>query len=120
MWGFDVVTSKFEPDVFTTNAIVRTGIEKYNLRLRSSQYSRGNVVKVRPALIATPEELHEIMRRLDHTLEAVTLRRHWRSPDEPPPLQPGEKPHPVDGASSDSIPLEEESEDSGGDGNPQA
>jgi len=111
MWGFDVITPKLEPDAFKTNAIVKTGIEKYNLRLRSSQYSRGNVVKVRPALIATPEELHEIIHRLDQTIEAVTLRRHWRSPDESPPLQPKEKPHHVDGASDHSIPPVE-SEDS--------
>ena len=72
MWGMEIVSSSGEPDVETTNAIVQHGIEKHDLRLRSSQYCRGNVVKVRPALIASEEELHEIIKRLDASIcEAV-------------------------------------------------
>lgn len=72
MWGLEIISPSGEPDVDTTNAIVQHGIEKHDLRLRSSQYCRGNVVKVRPALIATEDEIQEIITRLDATLGEVT------------------------------------------------
>ena len=71
MWGVEIVGPEGQPDVAKTAAIVRYAQERHHLILRASQYGRGNVVKVRPALIATDDELEEIVRRLSATITDI-------------------------------------------------
>ena len=70
MWGLEIVASDGAPDSELANTIVDIAESNFQLILRSSEYGEGNVVKVRPALIATEEELREIVRRLSQTLRA--------------------------------------------------
>ncbi|HVW66352.1 MAG TPA: aspartate aminotransferase family protein [Candidatus Peribacteraceae bacterium] len=71
MWGIEIVDTDHKPDIRATNKIAETALYENNLRLRTSQYGLGNVIKIRPALIATNDELLEIVSRLKTTLQAV-------------------------------------------------
>lgn len=51
--------------------IIKIALDKYHLRLRPSQDGFGNVVKVRPALIATDWEIDEIVYRLEMAIKDV-------------------------------------------------
>jgi 4-aminobutyrate aminotransferase len=64
MWGLQLADDEEKEDAAAANEVVRVARDVYNLRLRTSMYGFGNVVKVRPALIASDEELAEIVRRL--------------------------------------------------------
>jgi 4-aminobutyrate aminotransferase-like enzyme len=68
MWGLEIIDAEGRPDPAKTRAIVELAAQKYCLLLRSSGYGTGNVVKVRPALIATEGDLREIVDRLSQTL----------------------------------------------------
>ena len=65
MWGLEIVDREGAPDVKLTNHIIDTALEEHNLILRGSRYGFGNVVKVRPALTATLDDIEEICARLD-------------------------------------------------------
>lgn len=71
MWGLEISTPQGEPDVKTTRKIVRCAMENHQLIVRSSRYGYGNVIKVRPALIATDEELEQIVTRLSQAIAQV-------------------------------------------------
>jgi 4-aminobutyrate aminotransferase-like enzyme len=71
MWGIEIVRPDDTPDVERTRAILKVAMERHRLILRSSQYGEGNVVKIRPALVATDDDLTEIAARLTATLKEV-------------------------------------------------
>jgi len=71
MWGLEIVGDHNEPDTPKTNAIIDRAFEDQHLILRSSRYGFGNVVKVRPSLTTTEDELVEIVDRLDSVLASV-------------------------------------------------
>ena len=64
MWGLEIVDRKGNPSPELASQIVQRAHDDHRLILRSSRYGRGNVVKVRPALIANESELLEIGLRL--------------------------------------------------------
>ncbi|MCF6402580.1 aminotransferase class III-fold pyridoxal phosphate-dependent enzyme [Chitinophaga filiformis] len=65
MWGLEIVDKDGAPDVPLTNRIIDKALEEHKLILRGSRYGFGNVVKVRPALTATVDDVQEICDRLD-------------------------------------------------------
>lgn len=66
MWGLEIVDKDGAPDVAMTNKIIDLALEEHHLILRGSRYGFGNVVKVRPSLTATLDDLEEICARLDN------------------------------------------------------
>jgi 4-aminobutyrate aminotransferase-like enzyme len=72
MWGLEIVDAGGKPDPRKTKTIVELALKKYCLIIRSSGYGSGSVVKVRPALIATEEDLAQIVERLSQTLSDVS------------------------------------------------
>jgi 4-aminobutyrate aminotransferase-like enzyme len=64
MWGMEIVTKDGSPDVYLTNKIIDLALQDHKLILRGSRYGFGNVVKVRPALTATVEDIEEVCARL--------------------------------------------------------
>ncbi|MGG4107656.1 aspartate aminotransferase family protein [Paenibacillus lautus] len=71
MWGLEMVGDRNEPDTDKTNAIIDRAFTDEHLILRGSRYGFGNVVKVRPSLTTTEDELVEIVERLDSVLASV-------------------------------------------------
>ena len=65
MWGLEIVDKDGQPDVDLTNRIIDLALENHHLILRGSRYGFGNVVKVRPSLTATLDDIEEICARLD-------------------------------------------------------
>ncbi len=72
MWGIEVVDVHGAPDPATTRKIVEVAQSRHRLILRSSSYGFGNVVKIRPALVASESDLEEICDRLRTTLINVS------------------------------------------------
>jgi 4-aminobutyrate aminotransferase-like enzyme len=64
MWGVEIDAADGSPDVRRTQAIIDAAL-KHKLILRGSRYGKGNVIKVRPALIATDADLDEMIFKLD-------------------------------------------------------
>ncbi|MNW70853.1 hypothetical protein D3C74_503550 [compost metagenome] len=54
-----------------SNGIIDRAFEEQQLILRGSRYGYGNVVKVRPSLTATEDEIVEIVKRLDAVLATL-------------------------------------------------
>ncbi len=54
-----------------SNGIIDRAFEEQQLILRGSRYGYGNVVKVRPSLTATEDEIVEIVKRLDTVLATL-------------------------------------------------
>ncbi|MFL6199466.1 MAG: aspartate aminotransferase family protein [Thermoanaerobaculia bacterium] len=71
MWGLEMVGPGGEPDVETTTRVIRAAEERHHLLLRGSRYGFGNVIKVRPALVAADDELHDIVSRLSQAIADV-------------------------------------------------
>ncbi|MDT3429228.1 4-aminobutyrate aminotransferase [Paenibacillus forsythiae] len=71
MWGLEIVDSQGAPDVVKANAIIERAFTDQHLILRGSRYGLGNVVKVRPSLTVTTDELVEITERLESVLQSV-------------------------------------------------
>lgn len=71
MWGLEFSNPDGAPAVEMTNAIVQCAQRNHRLLLRSSRYGRGNVVKVRPPLIATADDIEELCRRLAQAIADV-------------------------------------------------
>jgi 4-aminobutyrate aminotransferase-like enzyme len=71
MWGLQLVDQQGEEDAAAANHVVQVARDTHDLRLRSSMYGFGNVVKVRPALIASDAEIDEIILRLRASLDDV-------------------------------------------------
>lgn len=69
MWGIDLVDKFGIPSAALATRLAQIALERENLILRTSRYGRGNTVKVRPALIATTQDLHEICSRLERSLQ---------------------------------------------------
>jgi 4-aminobutyrate aminotransferase len=70
MWGLELSARDGAPDA----GLVRSALaaaHRHRLILRGSRYGLGNVVKVRPSLIATEAEVAEIVERLDSALAEV-------------------------------------------------
>lgn len=70
MWGVEVVDADGAPDPRLAKAIVERAYER-GLLLRSSGYGRGNVLKIRPSLIATDADLEEMTAKLSDALRDV-------------------------------------------------
>lgn len=73
MWGVEISDPEGKPDVETTRKIIRCSMESHQLIIRSSRYGYGNVLKVRPALIATEEDLEDLTVRLSRAIAEVEL-----------------------------------------------
>jgi len=71
MWGLEIVSDHNAPDSAKTTAIVDRAFEAQRLILRGSRYGFGNVVKVRPALVSTQDDLTEIVDRLSKTISSI-------------------------------------------------
>ncbi|MDR6109702.1 4-aminobutyrate aminotransferase-like enzyme [Paenibacillus sp. SORGH_AS338] len=71
MWGLEIVDEYNAPDTNKMNAIINFAFADQQLILRGSRYGFGNVVKVRPSLTVTDEEIVEIIRRLDLVLSSL-------------------------------------------------
>jgi 4-aminobutyrate aminotransferase len=74
MWGLEIVTPTGQPNAELTNDIVQRAFADQRLILRSSRYGRGNVIKVRPALITNRDELNEIVTRLEACFRSIIHR----------------------------------------------
>ena len=70
MIGFEMVDEAGGCDAALANEIVRKG-PQYGLLLRSSQYGRGNVIKIRPPLTLTLDEADLICDRLDQLFQST-------------------------------------------------
>ncbi|WP_026118091.1 aspartate aminotransferase family protein [Nocardiopsis salina] len=75
MWGLEISDRQGNPDVEATRAVISTAREEESLILRPSRYGFGNTVKVRPALIASENEIGEIVDRLGSALRKVGAAR---------------------------------------------
>ena len=71
MWGVEIVGPGKRPDTDKTNRIIRCAEVSQRLLLRGSKYGFGNVIKVRPALVATEDDLVEIVDRLARAIQEV-------------------------------------------------
>jgi 4-aminobutyrate aminotransferase len=76
MWGVEIIDPKGRPDPDMARAVVSIARDKHNLVTRSSEYGRGHVVKVRPALIAKEIDLEEIVSKLIASIDHVTGTEH--------------------------------------------
>ncbi|CAM4335370.1 4-aminobutyrate aminotransferase [Pedobacter westerhofensis] len=65
MWGLEIIDQDNAPDTALTNHILDIALEDQHMIMRGSRYGFGNVVKVRPALTTTVEEIEEILFRLN-------------------------------------------------------
>jgi 4-aminobutyrate aminotransferase len=74
MWGLEIVGPGKRPDPDKTNRIIRCAESSQHLILRGSKYGFGNVIKVRPALVATEDDLIEIVERLSRAIQEVEAR----------------------------------------------
>jgi 4-aminobutyrate aminotransferase-like enzyme len=70
MWGLEIVDANGEPSSDLTNRIIARA-RNDGMILRGSRYGFGNVVKVRPALVATEPDLELIVERLDRSVATV-------------------------------------------------
>lgn len=73
MWGIEISGPDGGPSNRLTNQIIEAALA-HGLVLRGSRYGFGNVVKVRPALIATDDDIDEILERLELALALVAER----------------------------------------------
>jgi 4-aminobutyrate aminotransferase len=71
MWGIEFSNADGSPAVEMTKAVVETAQRDHHLLIRSSRYGQGNVVKVRPPLVATVSDLEELCRRLSSAIDDV-------------------------------------------------
>lgn len=71
MWGLEIVDGDGGPDVEMTRRIIHAAESCHRLVLRGSSYGFGNVVKVRPALIASEDDLVEIVDLLSRSLRTA-------------------------------------------------
>ncbi|GAA0713857.1 aspartate aminotransferase family protein [Dokdonella soli] len=71
MWGLEVVDAARRPSSEVTERIIEVALRKHRLILRNARYGRGNVLKVRPALVATEADLIEITQRLREAIAEV-------------------------------------------------
>lgn len=71
MWGLEVVDAAGQPSAELTERIIDVALRKYHLILRNARYGRGNVLKVRPALIAGEADLIDITQRLRDAIAEV-------------------------------------------------
>ena len=73
MIGIELADEEGNPDVALTNRLQNVAFEN-GLIMRTSRYGRGNVIKVRPPLIITEEQAHDLCDRFDKSLETVCKR----------------------------------------------
>jgi 4-aminobutyrate aminotransferase-like enzyme len=78
MWGLEMVDDAGRPDPAMAREIVTTARERHRLITRSSEYGHGHLVKVRPGLIATEQDLEEIVDRLDSSIRDAKGAGHAR------------------------------------------
>ncbi|MDN5284211.1 MAG: Aminotransferase class-III [Mucilaginibacter sp.] len=71
MWGLEINDKDGAPDAALTNKIIDVALDDHNLILRGSRYGFGNVVKVRPALTATVDDIEEIYSRLNKIFSKI-------------------------------------------------
>jgi 4-aminobutyrate aminotransferase len=70
MWGLEIVDRLGRPDPAGTRRLIDLCLHREQLITRASRYGRGNVLKVRPALTASDDDLEEIVARLRRALRA--------------------------------------------------
>lgn len=70
MIGIEIVDEDGAPDVALTNKIAKSAM-KYGIILRTSRYGFGNVFKIRPPLIITPDEATKLCDQLEKCLAEV-------------------------------------------------
>lgn len=63
MIGIEIIKEDKRPDPVLTNKIISRALD-YGLIVRTSQYGRGNVLKVRPPLIISISEAEELCDKL--------------------------------------------------------
>ena len=71
MVGIEVGWTPDSLDPTLANDLAKRSAE-FGLILRTSRYDRGNVVKIRPALVISEAEVDEACRRLDHLFESFS------------------------------------------------
>jgi 4-aminobutyrate aminotransferase len=71
MWGLEIVYGSGAPHVDLCNRLAHLGRE-HGLLLRTSRYGYGNVLKIRPPLIITHQQVDELMERLELLCGAVS------------------------------------------------
>jgi 4-aminobutyrate aminotransferase len=76
MWGLEIVDRTGAPSAAVTERIIDVALKRHRLILRNSRYGRGNVLKVRPALIATEADLIDIAERLRAAIAEVASEIH--------------------------------------------
>lgn len=72
MIGVEIVTLDNQPDNATALALHKALLEQ-GLIVRISEHGRGNVVEMRPALIATEQDIQEILERFEVACQAIQL-----------------------------------------------
>jgi 4-aminobutyrate aminotransferase-like enzyme len=70
MIGIEIVSDDNRPNPALNNHLAEQGME-HGLLLRTSLYGRGNVLKVRPALIMTMEQADEMCDLLEQLFRSV-------------------------------------------------
>jgi 4-aminobutyrate aminotransferase-like enzyme len=70
MIGVEIVDDQRHPDVALTNKIAKSAMQ-FGLILRTSRYGFGNVFKIRPPLIITPDEAVQLCDLLERCLAEV-------------------------------------------------
>jgi 4-aminobutyrate aminotransferase-like enzyme len=70
MWGIEIAARDGAPNTALCRRIVDAA-PSFGLILRSSRYGRGNVVKMRPPIIITRNEIDEVMQRLRALFQSV-------------------------------------------------
>lgn len=69
MWGIEFEKEDCSADSDMVNAVIETAFDNQQLILRGTRYGYGNVIEFRPSLVATKDELGEMVHRLREAIE---------------------------------------------------
>ncbi|WP_158797846.1 aspartate aminotransferase family protein [Pedobacter sp. L105] len=76
MWGLEIVDKDGLPDTDMTNRLIELALQDHKMILRGSRYGFGNVLKVRPTLTATQDDIEEICYRLNKLFRQLQPEFH--------------------------------------------
>ncbi len=68
MFGLEIVDNYGAQDIRRSQAIISAAFNRERLILRDSRSGYGSVIKIRPALIVTDEEIEEIVHKLERAI----------------------------------------------------